>query len=52
MKNTDFDDSLELDDGEYARAIFPCPRIEDANDLGEIGDSFSIGLNAFDGEDY
>jgi hypothetical protein len=34
-----------LEETEFALAITPCPRIEDFNDLGEIGDAFSIGLS-------
>lgn len=44
----DYYDMPELEETEFALAISPCPRIEDANDIGEIGDSFSIGLNLFD----
>jgi hypothetical protein len=44
----DYYDMPELEETEFALAISPCPRIEDSNDIGEIGDSFSIGLNLFD----
>jgi hypothetical protein len=44
----DYYEIPELEETEFALAISPCPRIEDFNDLGEIGDSFSIGMNQFD----
>lgn len=48
MKNKPADYSLyeipELDDSEFSLSVSPCPRFEDLNDIGEIGDSFSIGL--------
>ena len=36
-------DIPELEETEFALSVSPCPRIEDSNDLGDIGDSFSIG---------
>lgn len=38
-------DIPELEETDFALAISPCPRLEDCNDIGEIGDSFSIGLS-------
>ena len=52
MKNMPFDNSLydipELEDSEFALSVSPCPRIEDFNDIGDIGDSFSIGAMTAD----
>jgi hypothetical protein len=52
MKSRPTDYSLydipELEETEFALAVSPCRRIEDANDIGEIGDSFSIGLDLID----
>ena len=49
MKSRPTDYSLydipELEETEFALAVSRCRRIEDANDIGEIGDSFSIGLD-------
>ena len=38
----------ELEESEFALGFSPCPQIEDFNDLGDAGDSFSIGLRALD----
>jgi len=35
-------DIPELEEAEFALAISPCPRIEDCDDIGNKGDSFSI----------
>jgi len=35
----------ELEETEFALAVSPCPRIEDANDGGCIGDSISIAMD-------
>jgi hypothetical protein len=35
-------DIPELEETEFALSVSPCPRIEDSNDLGDIGDSYSI----------
>lgn len=47
MKRMPSDFSLyeipELDETEFALSVSPCSRIEDSNDIGDIGDSFSIG---------
>jgi hypothetical protein len=52
MKNRRTDcsryDMPELEETEFALSVSPCHRIEDANDIGEIGDSFSIGLDPID----
>jgi hypothetical protein len=52
MKNrrTDYSryDIPELEESEFALSVSPSCRIEDANDIGEIGDSFSIGLDLID----
>jgi len=52
MKHKSADYSLyeipELEDSEFALRVSPCPRIEDPNENGEIGDSFSIGLDTMD----
>ena len=52
MKNRPTDYSLydipELEENEFALSVSPRRRIEDANDIGEIGDSFSIGLDLID----
>lgn len=47
MKNVSADYSLydipELVETEFALSVSPCPRIEESNDTGHTGDSFSIG---------
>ena len=43
-----FYDIPELEESEFAFSVSACHRIEDPNDLGEFGDSFSIGLDAID----
>lgn len=47
MKNLPSEYSLydipELEESEFALSVSPCPRIEDSNDMGDMGDSFSIG---------
>jgi hypothetical protein len=52
MKNRPTDHFLydipELEETEFALSVSPCRRIEDANDIGETGDSFSIGLDLID----
>lgn len=52
MKKRHIDYSLydvsELEETEFARSVSPYRRIEDPNDIGEIGDSFSIGLDLID----
>ena len=35
-------DIPELEETEFALSVSPCPRIEDSNDIGDIGDSYSI----------
>ena len=48
MKTKPADYSLyeipELEESEFALSVSPCPRFEDLNDIGEMGDLFSIGL--------
>ncbi len=53
MKRTDdtLDDLPELEANEFTPAIGRRAWIEDANDLGDIGDSFSIGLGESDIDD-
>jgi hypothetical protein len=50
MKSRRFDDALddiaELEEAEFALSFSPCRRIEDFNDIGDLGDSFSIGAIA------
>ena len=52
MKKRPADYSLydipELEESEFALRVSPFPRIEDPNDIGGIGDSFSIGLDLTD----
>jgi hypothetical protein len=52
MKHRSADYSLyeipELEESEFALCISPYPRIEDPNENGGIGDSFSIGLDLID----
>ena len=59
MKTIRADSSLyeipELEETEFVFSISSCARIEDANDIGHIGDSISIAMDvsydfpAFDG---
>ena len=35
-------DIPELEETEFALSVSPCPRIEDSNEMGDTGDSFSI----------
>jgi hypothetical protein len=53
-RSPDYYDIPELEETEFALAISRCPHIEDSNDLGEMGDSFSIALSALDApfDDY
>ena len=52
MKSRSADYSLydipELEETEFALSVSPCPRIEDSNDIGDIGDWFSVGSTATD----
>jgi hypothetical protein len=52
MKNMPYDFSFdevpELDGAEFALSVSPCSRLEDSNDIGDIGDSFSIRLTEAD----
>ena len=41
-------DIPDLEESEFALSVSPYPRIEDPNEIGEIGDSFSIGLDLID----
>jgi hypothetical protein len=41
-------DIPDIEETEFALGVSPCPRIEDPNDLGDMGDSFSIGLDVTD----
>jgi hypothetical protein len=47
-RTSEYYDLPELEESEFAFCVSPCHRIEDANDIGEIGDSFSIGLDLSD----
>jgi len=55
MKRTHADDAFynlpELEAPEFAPSYSRGTGIEDPNDLGDIGDSFSIGLDISDAED-
>ena len=44
-------DLPELEITELSAALRPLRSIEDANDLGELGDSFSIGTDDMDFDD-
>ena len=41
----DFYEIPELEESEFAFPVSCCHRIEDPNDIGEIGDSFSVGVD-------
>lgn len=41
-------DIPELEETEFALSVSPCPRIEGVNDIGDVGDSFSIGSSLAD----
>jgi hypothetical protein len=43
-------DIPELEEAEFALSVSPCPRFDDTNDIGDIGDSFSIGADMSFGE--
>ena len=52
MKSKRIDYSLldvpELDETEFTPTFSRCAWVDDSNDIGEIGDSFSIGLDGLD----
>lgn len=46
-----YDDVPELEETEFTPAFSRGSWLEDSNDIGEIGDSFSIGLDGMDIEE-
>ena len=44
-------DLPELEESEFTPSYSRASRFEDSNDLGDIGDSFSIGLDMMDMDD-
>ena len=52
MKKRPADYSLwdipELEESEFALPLSQCRRIEDPNDIGDIGDLFSVGVDLID----
>lgn len=38
----------ELEETEFVLSVSPCPRIEDVNDGGHIGDAISIAVDMID----
>ncbi len=46
-----YDDESELEETEFTPAFARGTWIEDSNDLGDIGDSFSIGMDVMDADE-
>lgn len=46
-----YDEEPELEETEFTPAFARCTWIEDSNDLGDIGDSFSIGMDVMDADE-